>query len=221
VVERPPAGPPGPGYGPPRAPWANWWLGLALLGVLAAAGVIIAIFALRNNDNNTTTVTITRRTLPPTSTSTTTQTTSTTSTTTTTQAKVVSVPNVVGETQVQAGGTVQDLGLVPQTAPVPSTQQRGTVVAQNPKGGSDLTTGQDVRLNISVGTGSRPSVQVPDVTGLSADDARKKLWSVKLTVATLPTSSPSSQSAGNVVSQQPSAGVSVQLFSRVTINVGG
>ena len=218
MVERPPAGPPGPGYGPPRAPWANWWLGLALLGVLAAAGVIIAIFALRNNDNNTTTVTITRRTLPPTSTTTTTQ---TTSTTTTTQAKVVSVPNVVGETQVQAGGTVQDLGLVPQTAPVPSTQQRGTVVAQNPKGGSDLTTGQDVRLNISVGTGSRPSVQVPDVTGLSADVARKKLWSVKLTVATLPTSSPSSQSAGNVVSQQPSAGVSVQLFSRVTINVGG
>ncbi len=203
---------------PPPPPW--WrempWVWVALFAILVAAGVIIAIVAFRNSSNNasTTTVTVTSG-----STVTTTATTQVT-TTVTTQPKLVQAPSVSGQTQIAAIDAVQSAGLVPNSYPVSSQQQRGTVVAQSPAGGGQVTEGSAVRLNVSTGTGQRPTVSIPDVTGPAAEDARLTVARAKLCVRTLTRKASSSSQVGNVVAQSPSAGSSVQQYAQITIYVG-
>jgi eukaryotic-like serine/threonine-protein kinase len=64
--------------------------------------------------------------------------------------KLVTVPTVVGSTEVEATTQVKDAGLVPNVVSVPSDQPAGTVVAQHPTGGQ-ATRGSTVRLNVSTG----------------------------------------------------------------------
>jgi serine/threonine-protein kinase len=202
----------------PPPPWTREspWLWLALLAILLAAGVLIAYVAFRNDRGNasTTTVTLTRGT-GVTTTVTTQQT-----TTVTTQPKLVNVPSVSGQTQIAAITSVQSAGFVPNSYPVPSSQQRGTVVAQNPAAGGQLQEGQPVRLNVSTGTGSRPTVSIPTVTGQQASDARLALARAKLCVLTSTRKASSASQVGRVVAQSPAAGTSVQWFAQVTIYVG-
>jgi hypothetical protein len=198
--ERRPPGPPPHGVNP--------WVWVVALGLVLAAGVIIAIVVVRSNDSSST-VTVTTGS---------TATTSTTATVTT-QPPLSDVPDVGGETQISAVTTVQDAGLVPNTYPVPSSQQRGTVVAQNPSGGQ-LQEGGAVRLNISTGTTDTPEASVPDVTGPAADDARLTLARAKMCMRTLTRPAPSSDAVGTVLAQSPSAGASVSQFAQVTIYVG-
>jgi beta-lactam-binding protein with PASTA domain len=71
----------------------------------------------------------------------------------------VSVPNVTGQAQAQAVSTLQQAGLRATTAQVPSTQPKGTVVAEHPGAGQKIARGGAVLLNISQGptTSSRSS----------------------------------------------------------------
>jgi eukaryotic-like serine/threonine-protein kinase len=183
---------------------------VALFAILIAAGVIIAIVVFRNHNSSasTTTVTVTTGSTV----------TDTATTTVTTQPKLVKVPSVSGQTQLNAIQSLQSAGLVPNSYPV-SSQQRGTVVAQSPAGGGQLTEGQAVRLNVSSGTGTRPAVTIPDVTGPKADDARLTLARAKLCVRTA-TRNASSTQVGTVVAQSPSAGASAQQYAQVSIYVG-
>ena len=61
------------------------------------------------------------------------------------------VPDVVGQTRATAVAAVRAAGLVPQAFIVPSTQPKGTVVAQRPKAGTRVPGGSKVRLNVSSG----------------------------------------------------------------------
>jgi serine/threonine-protein kinase len=63
----------------------------------------------------------------------------------------VAVPDVVGQSQPQAVSTLQQAGLKTASAQVPSSQPKGTVVAQNPAAGQKASQGSSVRLNISNG----------------------------------------------------------------------
>ena len=67
----------------------------------------------------------------------------------------VSVPNVVGQPQQQAFRRCSRPGSKPTTAQVPSSQPKGTVVAQNPAAGQKVSQGSAVRLNVSKGRGRR------------------------------------------------------------------
>jgi len=200
-----------------RPPWEyeNPWLWVGLLAVLVAAGVLIAYFVGRDDDESTGpgTVTVTTQVATGGETVTATQ-------TVTTTPEVVSVPDVVGRTQLEAGQAVQNEGLVPNTVPVPFELQRGSVVAQSPEAGSQVQEGDAVRLNISVGTTTRPLVEVPDVTGPEADEARLTLWRAKLCVRTIDRAAPSDEEVGEVLAQQPSPGARVQQYAQVTIYVG-
>ena len=69
----------------------------------------------------------------------------------------VSVPNVVGQSQQQAVSTLQQAGLKATTAQVPSSQAKGTVVAQNPAADQKLSQGSSVRVNISKGPATSPT----------------------------------------------------------------
>jgi beta-lactam-binding protein with PASTA domain len=89
----------------------------------------------------------------------------------------VSVPNVVGQPQSQAVSALQQAGLKATTAQVPSSQAKGTVVAQSPVAGQTVSQGSSVRLNISKGPAPSPTT-TPSTT-------------------TAPSTSPSPPSSGN------------------------
>jgi beta-lactam-binding protein with PASTA domain len=85
----------------------------------------------------------------------------------------VSVPDVTGQTQQQAASTLQQAGLKATTAQVPSSQPKGTVVAQNPAAGQKVSQGSSVRLNLSKGSapGTTPATTTAPTTGATTTTA--------------------------------------------------
>jgi len=63
----------------------------------------------------------------------------------------VSVPDVTGQSAQEASTALQHAGLRTTVATVPSTQAKGTVVAQHPAAGAKVAQGSSVRLNVSKG----------------------------------------------------------------------
>lgn len=66
----------------------------------------------------------------------------------------VSVPSVTGQTAQEASAALQHAGLRSTVVTVPSTQTKGTVVAQHPAPGTNVAEGSSVRLNVSEGSAS-------------------------------------------------------------------
>ena len=64
---------------------------------------------------------------------------------------LVEVPEFVGQTEDDAREQLTNLGLGANVVEVPSSEPAGTVVAQNPAGGSTAREGSTVRLNVSAG----------------------------------------------------------------------
>ncbi len=62
------------------------------------------------------------------------------------------VPAVVGETVAQATSELQAAGFKPRTTNVASTQPKGTVIAQTPRGGEAAAKRSTVKLDVSQGT---------------------------------------------------------------------
>ncbi|MFI7386863.1 Stk1 family PASTA domain-containing Ser/Thr kinase [Streptomyces sp. NPDC049813] len=85
----------------------------------------------------------------------------------------VDVPDVTGESEDDAVAEIEDAGLKAEiaTARVTSDEDEGDVARQSPADGR-LAEGDTVTLTISKGP---PMIEVPDVTGLSVDDAHAKL----------------------------------------------
>jgi serine/threonine-protein kinase len=135
-------------------------------------------------------------------------------------AQPVTVPGVVGESYVAAGSTLEGLGLAADSYPVASQETRGTVVAQRPDPGKTAKEGDIVRNNVALGTGTRETKQVPDVTGPQASDARDAVRRAGLTVRTIFSHAPTPEEVGEVLTQQPAAGTSVPELTQVALYVG-
>src|SRR5439155_17629112 len=94
----------------------------------------------------------------------------------------------------------------------PSRRPKGMVIAQAPQGGAKLSQGGTVALTVS---GGRPKLAVPDVVGLSAAAAIKRLQaaglksSERLVFASAP--------PGRVVSGRPRAGAGVAKGAAVAV----
>ena len=75
---------------------------------------------------------------------------------------LVDVPSVVGLSRGAAEDEVRSAKLEPNVVVVPSSEPEGTVVAQNPEGGT-LRQGETVRLNVSAGptTSTTPASTTP------------------------------------------------------------
>jgi beta-lactam-binding protein with PASTA domain len=63
----------------------------------------------------------------------------------------VSVPDVAGQLEQQATAALKQAGLTARVVRVPSSQPKGTVVAQSPAAGQKVAKGSAVRLNVSSG----------------------------------------------------------------------
>jgi beta-lactam-binding protein with PASTA domain len=141
--------------------------------------------------------------------------------TVTTPPQTAAMPDVVGASDyVAAVQQVADAGLLPQTYPVASSEPQGTVVGQNPTAGSQVPTTQPVRLNVSLGPGTRSSGPIPDLTGLKAMDALVKCASTRYTCRLVDRTAPSSASVGKVLAQQPQAGTQAPGLTQITLYVG-
>jgi serine/threonine-protein kinase len=139
--------------------------------------------------------------------------TTTTRATTTVAAPTVAVPDVSGQDMASASGQVEASGLVAQTDPVEASGTPGSVVQQSPPAATQAKAGSVVTLGVAVG-GDRPDVDIPDVTGRSAAEARAALLDAKLTVRT----AYKSGKAGVVLGQSPTG--QAPAYTQVTITVG-
>jgi serine/threonine-protein kinase len=217
------AGPAGPPVPPPwyRDVWP-WLLALGLV-VLGIVGGYFGYQAYQDNeeDDEPEVVTVTTtETETDGGTDTETDTTATTTTTVEEPPEQVAVPDVTGQGYVEAGSTVEGAGLVGDSYPVASSETRGTVVAQRPSAGTQLEEGETVRTNVALGTGTRSTREVPDVTGPQASDARATLRSAGFTVRTQYRAPPSPEEEDEVLTQQPGPGTSAPDLTQVTIFVG-
>src|SRR5215204_4069366 len=214
------AGPAGPPPVPP--PWYQdiwpWLLALGLI-VLGIVGGYFAYEAYQDNeDDEPEVVTVTTNKIEP---GTITEATTTETTTTVEEPpQPVTVPDVVGQSYVEAGSTIEGMGLVADSYPVASSETRRTVVAQRPTGATELKEGDTVRNNVALGGGERPTREVPDVTGPQASAARATLRTAGLTIKTEYRQPPSPEEEDEVLTQSPAPGTSVPDLTQVTIFVG-
>jgi serine/threonine-protein kinase len=141
---------------------------------------------------------------------------------------LVTVPETVGQSRDNAVAAIRGAGLKPTAFTVPSSQPKGTVVAQRPLGGKRVPGGSAVRLNVSSGSTaavpppppppSKPAtVTVPDVTGQQQDVAQKQLNAAGLKAGVVYVASDEVQ--GTVVSQAPEGGTTQKRGTRIQLNV--
>jgi eukaryotic-like serine/threonine-protein kinase len=135
-------------------------------------------------------------------------------------AETVSVPDVVGDDHVAAGSTVDGSALIADSFPVESDEARGTVIAQDPSGGSEVAPGTHVRLEVAIGPGERPTAIVPDVTGPGEVEARATVREAGFTVLTIDRTAPSPEERGEVILQRPAAGTRVPVLTQIRLFVG-
>jgi beta-lactam-binding protein with PASTA domain len=203
-----PAEPPPPGPPPPVRPWwrENWWIWLALVGVLAIAGVLLAIFAGGDDEEPAATTT----------------------------AELVAVPDVVGLSEDQAIGRIEGAGLEAEAQRERADQPEGTVLGQDPAAGTGVEPGTAVTIRVAepeptsetvTVTETTPTepppppapVAIPDVLGLDHVDAGAQIDQGGLVANTYPVDS--SEPQGVVVAQNPAAGTELPEGEAVRLNV--
>jgi len=125
------------------------------------------------------------------------------------------VPDVSGRSEAQARKTLEKAGFRVQAQREPSdTVPAGDVTRTVPPGGSLADRGSTVKLYVSAGPGQ---VTVPTVVGQDQAGAQATLANSGLKVSAV--TQESDQPAGTVLSQDPSAGATVDKGSTVTIVV--
>jgi beta-lactam-binding protein with PASTA domain len=142
------------------------------------------------------------------------QTTERPSTTTTGGAARVTVPSVVGLAQTPALRRLHNTGLRGVVSYRTSDQPRGRVIEQRPAASGRLSRNAPVQLVVS--SGSNPeALDVPDVTGVSEDEARQTLEDAGFRVETIRVGD-----GTTVEDQQPEFGVTSFRGAVITLLVG-
>jgi serine/threonine-protein kinase len=126
----------------------------------------------------------------------------------------VEMPDVIGLPLPEARDLIEEAGLeVGDISRTPSDEEEGTVIDSSFPPGAQVQTGTEIDLEVSSG----PQLVVPDVVGLSEDDAVATLEEAGLQAD--PITEPSDQEAGIVIAQEPGAGVPVEEGDVVQIVV--
>lgn len=128
-------------------------------------------------------------------------------------ASSVNVPNVVRLKQQEAVSRLNARGLVARIRTTAGEATPGTVVAQDPNPGADVTRRSVVTLTVAAAR----TVAVPDVVGQSAAAAVKALQAKGLQVQTVNVAS--RKPSGTVLEQSPAAGARVAGGSTVIIRI--
>jgi eukaryotic-like serine/threonine-protein kinase len=127
--------------------------------------------------------------------------------------KVAIPTDLVGKQWTDAKKELTDLGFTPVEHIVPGGK-KGVVTATDPKGGTKLTEGSTVKVNVT--SGPTP-VSVPDVRGESVSQASDRLHADGFNVNT--TFVQSNEAANTVINQTPAPGENAPQGSTVNLTV--
>jgi serine/threonine-protein kinase len=118
--------------------------------------------------------------------------------------EIVRVPDVVGSSLADARRSLKKVGLAPGMVTKEFSQDvaRGEVIRTDPRAGTDRHPDTAVALVVSKGA----PVDVPEVTGLSAEDATAELEAEGLKAEVLPGRVHSAEAEGDVAEQSPGEG---------------
>ena len=130
----------------------------------------------------------------------------------------VTVPDLTNYVQADAEQQLKSLGVsVLVTQAVDTSVASGAVIRTDPAAGTQVESGSTVVVYVS-----RPQVatttKVPSLSGMSVDDARTLLVQNKLGLGSQ-SEEYSDQPVGTIISQNPGAGASIKLNSRVSVVV--
>lgn len=127
------------------------------------------------------------------------------------------VPNVVGLTEDEAKSKISNAGFAPEVVLVESDKvPAGAVVSTDPAAGEAAEPSATVKLFVSKGEES--SAAVPDVVGMSLDEATKALTSQGLQVGDVKYKD-SAKAKDTVLLSDPLPGVSVESGSKVGLTL--
>jgi penicillin-binding protein 1A len=130
----------------------------------------------------------------------------------------VTVPSVVGMTEVAAVSVLKSAGFKPSVSYASSnTAPKGSVISQSPLGGTPADSGATVSITVSSGQSSEN--RVPDVVGMDETTAKDTLSKAGFTYRVI-YSPTDSERIGKVISQFPGMGSSAKAGSQVIITVG-
>lgn len=131
----------------------------------------------------------------------------------------VVIPELINMTPEAAQEAVEALGLIWEldANKVDSDSvEEGKIAKVNPSVGKKVKKGSTVKGTVSSG---KKTVTVPDLTGMTQDQAREYLTQVGLQVGNVQTSDDPSQSAGKILSSSPAAGETLNKGESVSITV--
>jgi eukaryotic-like serine/threonine-protein kinase len=132
--------------------------------------------------------------------------------------QAVGVPNVVGRDRDDAESALRNAGFkVDASQRENDDADPGSVLSQDPAGGSQATKGSTVKIVVAK---APPQVEVPDVTGLTEGEARNSLQDAGLRVRTRTDTVSAEDQDGVVLSQQPNAGNNAGEGDTVTLVIG-
>jgi len=134
--------------------------------------------------------------------------------------KVLSVPQLAGSpSERQAELILEQNGLaVGRTATIASDQPMGTVLAQSPESGQQVTRGEGVSLLVSAGPAPVTRL-MPELRGRSLDDARALVGRMGLVLRRVLESSAQGAVPGSVLAQSLSPCTRVTLATELTLTV--
>ena len=131
--------------------------------------------------------------------------------------KVV-VPRVVGDPIQTATAKLAQAKLVADPVRQPSdTIPADTVISQNPTDGTEVSPNSSVRLFVSSGPSA---VTVPDLKGLTVQEAQNQLSDQGLSVGTVTEVDDPDTEAGKIIDSNPGTGTSVSPDTKINVRVG-
>ncbi|MGW2324500.1 Stk1 family PASTA domain-containing Ser/Thr kinase [Streptomyces sp. NPDC001700] len=129
----------------------------------------------------------------------------------------IEIPDLTGDAPADARAELREAGFKVKFAErrIFSEEDRGTIAAQSPKAETDGAKGDTVTLTLSKG---QQMIEVPDVKGLSTDDAKRELEDLGFTVKV---DKPLLFPGDEVKDQSVSGGDKAPKGSEITITVKG
>jgi beta-lactam-binding protein with PASTA domain len=136
---------------------------------------------------------------------------------------VVKVPDVVNQEQESALAKLRAAGFEARVKTVPAAAAAGMVIQESPAAGTKVRKGSAITLAVSVSkaktTPRATGVFAPNVVGLEETVAQRYLTAAGLRVRISYVASLTA--AGQVVTQNPTAGTKVREGSAITLRVSG
>jgi len=130
----------------------------------------------------------------------------------------VAVPRVVEMPYQTATAELVKVKLVADIVRQPSdTVAEDTVISQNPTAGTEVTQNSTVKLFVSSGP---TAVTVPDLKGLTVQEAQSQLGDQGLAVGTVEEVDDPDTEQGKIIDSNPGAGTSVAPQTKINLRVG-